>query len=99
MPKIKLKLSTIINRLILGKLVGNIPYSIIRDIKEVIEQDKYKNRIKIVKKIDHAYVEKYDFPKSYPMRFPRDKAYESKFIYEVSNATLSTRTRCCLARR
>ena len=91
-PKIRLKISSILNKLILGNIVGNIPYSVVRDIKEIIDLEQYKNKISIFKKLDDSYIEKYNFPDFYPMRFPREKAYEAKYIYEINDAYISART-------
>jgi len=90
--KIRVKISNILNRFLLGKVAGNIPYSIIRDIKEIVELKSYKDNIFLVKKLDNCYVEKYNFPDHYPIRFPREKAYESKYIYKIKNAYVSART-------
>jgi hypothetical protein len=92
LPKTKLIISTTLRKLILGNLIGNIPNSIIRDIKEIVELDIYKNNIQVIKKLDDSHIEKYNFLQKHPISFPRDKAYESKYMYKVNDVYLSTRT-------
>jgi hypothetical protein len=91
-PKFKLKLKSLMERVVLGKMLENIPNSIIRDIKEIVELDLYKDSIQVIKKIDDSHIEKYNFLQKYPLRFPRDKAYESKYMYKVNDVYLSPRT-------
>lgn len=90
--KLKLKLNKIINRIFLGKIISSIPYSTIKNIKEIIDKNEYKTTLSYVKKIDNCSIEKYNFPLKYPMVFPREKAYDEKIIYKVTNGHLSTRT-------
>lgn len=91
-PKLKLKISNLLNKIILGKVIGSIPFSIIRDIKEVVELDIYKGSLEVAQKLDDSCVEKYSFLEDFPMRFPRDKAYSSKYIYKANNTYVSSRT-------
>jgi hypothetical protein len=91
-PKLKLRILNILSKFISGDIVGNIPYSSIRDIKWVIDDNEYKNILFIIKKLDDSHIEKYNFPDSYHTQFQNDKAFESKYIYKVQNAYVSSRT-------
>ncbi len=91
-PKVRLKISKFIDKILLGNIVGNIPYTIINDIKEIIDNEEYKNKFFLYRKLDNSYIEQYKFPENYPVIFPQEKAYFPKYIYKIKNGFFSPRT-------
>ena len=80
----------LLKKIILGNFVGNIPRNTIRDINEVLYKKQFIKLIDIVDQIDDAHIEDYNFPKDYPLRFPRKKIFDTKYIYKISNALVAS---------
>lgn len=80
----------LLKKIILGNFVGNIPHNTIRDINEVLYKKQFIKLIDIVDEIDDAHIEDYNFPKDYPLRFPRKKSYNAKYIYSIKDVVVSS---------
>lgn len=87
---IRIIIINLLKKLIIGDFAGNIPQNIIRDINEVIYKKQFIKLIDIVDEIDDSHIEDYKFPKDYPLRFPRRKSYNPKYIYSVKDAIVSS---------
>lgn len=90
--RIRAKIAVFVSRLLLGRMAGLIPYSIIGDAHEVVDRPEYREVLDVVRLIDDAYTEEYFFPDFYPYRFPRKKAYYPKYLYFVKNALVTSRS-------
>jgi hypothetical protein len=90
MYKIRVILINILKKILLGKIAGRIPLSTVRHLHEILDKKEFKNKIEVIKKIDDAFIKKYEFDNNDPYRFPREKSFNTKYIYKISNALVAS---------
>lgn len=81
-----------LSRLILGPLVGRMPYTSIRSVLEQLYRDQIKKHVVDIFAMYEPLIVKYDFPKAYPLYFCRDKTFEKRFVYILKDVCVSPRS-------
>ena len=89
MAKLRVKLTRLLTRLLLGKYAGNLPSSVIRSLEEMSGQGIVDDVLMETRKIAAAEVIQYAFPDAFPAWFRREKAFDTKNVYILKNTIVS----------
>ena len=87
--RIRFLVVRIIEKMLLGPIASNAPYSVIRSLDENSHDAEVKKHIADKKQICREKFEYYDFPDSYPPQFRRYKSFERKSIFLLKDVVAS----------
>jgi hypothetical protein len=87
--KLKVSVSHKINKTILGPLAGNLPFSSIRSIEEILYDARIQRHVEDYKCISEPVVVQYSFPDHFPIYFRRSKTFEKRGIYTLREVNVS----------
>jgi hypothetical protein len=81
---------------IAGRRAGGIPETnIIRSIPEVMYQPAVRRHVTDISEISPAHIERYGFPAHYPPEFRRDKAYDARYTYSLTDVVMGPESGVC----
>jgi O-antigen/teichoic acid export membrane protein len=78
---IRVRLAQILQRKLLGSMVGNLPNTALRSLEEVCGWDDVRPHVRTIHTLSPPIVQHYSFPTHYPAYFRRTKAFESRMAY------------------
>ncbi len=87
--KTKLKIFNTFRKVFLGKIIGNTPSNIIRSIEESLYMANIENIICEVKELLPPSIINYKFPNNYPLFFCRNKTFEKRNCYKLTEVFTS----------
>lgn len=81
---------------IAGRRAGGIPETnTIRSIPEVMYRPAVRRHVTDISEISPAHVERYAFPAHYPPEFRRDKAFDARYTYALTDVVLGPESGVC----
>ena len=79
-----------------GSRVGGIPKTnTIRSIPEAMYRPAVRRHVTNISEISPAHVETYAFPAHYPPQFRRDKAYDARYTYALTDVLMGPESGVC----
>ncbi|MER2999281.1 glycosyltransferase family 61 protein [Pontibacter populi] len=87
--KYRVLISKKINKLLLGKLSGNTPATIVNSVEEDFHLNSVSRHVNKIVPISQPTIAHYPFPESFPVNFRRFKAFDKKNLYLLKNVTVS----------
>ncbi|MBC5992500.1 glycosyltransferase family 61 protein [Pontibacter cellulosilyticus] len=87
--KYKVLLLQKISQVLLGKLSGNVPSTVINSIEENLYNPIIRRHVKEIITIANPLIETYHFPAHFPSTFRRHKAFDKKNLYLLNNVCVS----------
>lgn len=79
--KVRVKLAQILQRKLLGSMVGNLPGTALRSLEEVCGWDDVRPHVRAMRTLSSPLTQHYSFPAHYPPYFRRNKAFEARLAY------------------
>jgi hypothetical protein len=79
--KVRVRLAQIIQRKLLGSMVGNLPGTALRSLEEVWGWEAVKPHVRTMRTLSAPTTQYYNFPEHYPPYFRRYKAFEARLAY------------------
>lgn len=79
--KIRVHLAQLIQRKLLGSMVGNLPGTALRSLEEVWGWDVVRPHVRTMRTLSPPTTQYYPFPEYYPPYFRRNKAFEVRLAY------------------
>ena len=92
LARLRVSIVRVFEKILLGPIAGNAPYSIIYSLDGSSYDDEVKNHIAEKKQIYSETFEYYEFPDSYPPQFRRYKSFERKSVYLLEDVITSPLT-------
>ena len=79
-----------------GSRAGGIPeINTIRSIPEVMYRQAVRRHVSAISEISPAHVERYAFPVHYPPEFRRDKAFDARYAYTLTDIVMGPESGVC----
>jgi hypothetical protein len=79
--KVRLRLAQVIQRKLLGSIVGNLPGTALRSLEEVWGWEAVKPHVRTMRTLSAPTTQYYGFPEHYPPYFRRHKSFEARLAY------------------
>lgn len=79
--KTRVHLAQLIQRKLLGSMVGNLPNTALRSLEEVWGWDAVRPHVRTMRTLSPPTIQYYPFPEHYPPYFRRNKAFEVRLAY------------------
>jgi len=81
---------------IAGSRAGGVPKTnTIRSIPEVMYRPAVRRHVTDISEISPAHVEEYAFPAHYPPEFRRDKAFDARYTYALTDVVMGPESGVC----
>jgi hypothetical protein len=81
---------------IVGSRVGSIPITnTVRSIPEVMYRAEVRRHVRAITEVSPPHVESYEFPAHYPPQFRRDKAFDARYAYSLTDVVLGPESGVC----
>jgi hypothetical protein len=87
--KYRVLISRKATQLLLGKLSGNTPATIVNSVEEDFHQPSVSRHVNRIVTILPPTIAQYPFPESFPVNFRRSKAFEKKNMYLLKDVNVS----------
>ncbi|MEJ8802180.1 glycosyltransferase family 61 protein [Pontibacter sp. H249] len=77
------------NQLLLGRLSGNVPATVVNSVEEHLFNPIIRKHVEEVITIADPTIERYTFPSTFPPTFRKYKAFDKKNLYLLKNVSVS----------
>lgn len=79
-------------RTFLGPVGGTLPWGGIRSLQEVMYQKEIRQHVREIVELTPPEINEFSFPKSFPPWFRREKTFDRRNLYELSDLYVSPRS-------